>query len=45
MRLFALDSSTRWKLVEGGSGSTVTLSGCEVKQSRHGDQLEVQLSA
>ena len=43
MRLFGFDCSVRRKLMEGGSGTTLVLSNCEVRKSRHGDQLEVQL--
>ena len=43
MRLFGFDCSVRRKLVEGGCGTTLALSNCEVRKSRHGDQLEVQL--
>lgn len=45
MRSFGFDSSMQRKLVEEGSGTTLVLSNCKVRKSRHRDQLEVQLSA
>ena len=40
---FGFDSRVQRKLMEGGSSTTLALSNCEVKKSRHGDQSEVQL--
>ena len=43
LRIFGFDSGVRRKLAEFEEGSSaVALSHCKVKQSRKGDQLEVQ---
>lgn len=41
MRLYGYDSGVRRKIIEGGSGASISLSNCEIKKSRMGDQLEV----
>lgn len=41
LRLFGFDSSVRRKLVESGYGASITISNCEVKKSRIGEELEV----